>query len=119
MYVFVLIRNTAKRSYPFYLSVLQGVQPYAADEKMLTMKGFVYTPRTDSPNGYVKDYEIYVSEDNNSWTKIHSGTFARDGRPQKIIFQKPVRARYIRFYALNEQGGAEYASGAEFSLITE
>ncbi|MBR6374762.1 MAG: discoidin domain-containing protein [Alloprevotella sp.] len=87
--------------------------------QMQTMKGFVYTPRTDSPNGYVKDYEIYVSEDNNSWTKIHSGTFARDGRPQKIIFQKPVRARYIRFYALNEQGGAEYASGAEFSLITE
>ena len=87
--------------------------------QMQKMKGFVYTPRTDSPNGYVKDYEIYVSSDNKEWTKIHSGTFSRDGRPQRVMFQKPVNARYIRFYALNEQGGAEYASGAEFSLITE
>ena len=30
------MRYTAKRSCLFYLSVLQGVQPYAADEKMLT-----------------------------------------------------------------------------------
>ena len=89
----------------------------AAQEQQ--MKGFVYTPRTDGPNGYVKDYEIYVSHDNKEWTRVHTGTFQRDGRPQRVMFAKPVRARYIRFYALNEQGGAEYASGAEFSLIAE
>ena len=27
------------------------------------MKGFVYVPRQDSPNGRIKDYEIYVSQD--------------------------------------------------------
>ncbi|MBR1594099.1 MAG: discoidin domain-containing protein [Alloprevotella sp.] len=83
------------------------------------IKGFIYTPRTDGSNGYVKDYEIYVSQDNREWTKIHSGTFQNDGRPQRVLFSKPVSARYIRFYALNEQSGAAYASGAEFGLIVE
>lgn len=89
----------------------------AAGEQRL--KGFVYTPRTDSPNGYVKDYEIYVSSDNKTWNKVHAGAFVRDGRPQRVMFGQPVLARYIRFYALSEQGGAEYASGAEFSVIVE
>ena len=35
------------------------------------------------------------------------------------MFSKPVKARYIRFRALNEQNGQDFASGAEFSLIAE
>ena len=84
-----------------------------------TIKGFVYTPRKDSPNGYVKDYEIYVSDDAQNWKKVHAASFKREGQPHKVLFAQPVRARYIRFYALNEQGGAEYASGAEFGIIVE
>ncbi|MBR1711819.1 MAG: discoidin domain-containing protein [Alloprevotella sp.] len=84
-----------------------------------TMAGFIYTPRTDSPNGRVKDYEIYLSTDNKQWTKAHSGTFPDEARPQRVLFKAPQRARYIRFYALSEQRGAEYASGAEFSVIAE
>ena len=35
------------------------------------------------------------------------------------MFKKPVKARYIRFNALSEQNGNDFASGAEFSLIAE
>jgi len=90
----------------------------AASEK--NMKGFIYTPRTDSSNGMVKDYEIYVSQDGKEWGEpVKKGAFERSGEPQKVLFDKPVKARYIRFRALSEQRGNDYASGAEFNLIAD
>lgn len=90
----------------------------AAETK--TMKGFVYTPRQDGPNGRVKDYEIYVSQDGKTWgTPIVKGSFKNSEADQRVMFKKPVKARYIRFNALSEQNGNDFASGAEFSLIAE
>ena len=90
----------------------------AASEK--NMKGFIYTPRTDSSNGMVKDYEIYVSQDGKEWGEpIKKGTLERSSEPQKVLFDKPVKARYIRFRALSEQYGYDFASGAEFNLIAD
>ena len=90
----------------------------AASEK--NMKGFIYTPRMDSSNGQVKDYEIYVSQDGKEWGEpVMKGAFERSGEPQKVMFEKPVKARYIRFRALSEQRGNDYASGAEFNLIAD
>ena len=84
------------------------------------MKGFIYTPRMDSYNGYIKDYEIYVSQDGQEWGEpVLKGSFERTGEAHKVMFEKPVKARYIRFRALSEQRGNDYASGAEFGLIAE
>ena len=84
------------------------------------MKGFVYTPRQDGSNGRVKDFEIFVSQDGKEWGEpIMKGTFKNSGEPQKVMFAKPVKGRFIRFRALNEQNGNDYASGAEFGLIAE
>lgn len=88
--------------------------------EMKLMKGFTFLPRQSGSNGWVKDYEIYVSQDGKSWGEpIAKGTFANTGELKKVMFNKPVRARYIRFRALNEQHGQDYASGAEFQLIAE
>lgn len=85
-----------------------------------TMKGFVYTARQDNPNGRVKDYEIYVSQDGKNWGEpITKGSMKNTAEPQRVLFAAPVKARYVRFRALNEVGGNDYASGAEFSLIAE
>ena len=85
-----------------------------------TMKGFTFLPRQDGSNGWVKDYEIYVSQDGKNWGEpIAKGTFANNAELKKVMFGKPVRARYIRFRALSEQHGQDYASGAEFQLIAE
>lgn len=89
----------------------------AGREKL--MKGFTYLPRQDGPNGRVKAYEIYVSNDAKTWTKVCDGAFPNAAKEQKVMFRSPVKARYIRFMALSEQGGRDYASGAEFGLIAE
>ena len=90
----------------------------AAEPKL--MKGFTMLPRQSGSNGWVKDYEIYVSQDGKNWGEpIYKGTFAANAELKRVMFSKPVKARYIRFRALNEQNGQDFASGAEFSLIAE
>ena len=90
----------------------------AAEVKV--MKGFTYQPRLDGPNGCVKDYAIYVSQDGKTWGEpVMKGTFANDQTTKRVMFSKPVKARYIRFEALSEQTGQDFASGAEFSLIAD
>lgn len=90
----------------------------AAETK--TMKGFTYLPRQSGRNGWVKDYEIYVSQDGKNWGEpVAKGTFENNEKLKKVMFAKPVKARYIRFRALSEQSGQEFASGAEFTLIAE
>ena len=90
----------------------------AAEPKL--MKGFTFLPRQSGQNGWVKDYEVYVSQDGKSWGEpVCKGTFAANGELKRVMFSKPVKARYIRFRALNEQNGQDFASGAEFSLIAE
>ena len=89
--------------------------------KQKVIKGFSYLARQDgSLNGCIKDYEIYVSNDNKNWGEpVAKGSFEKTAKLQKVIFGKPVKARYVRLRALNEQSGQDYASGAEFTLVTE
>ena len=89
--------------------------------KQKVIKGFAYLARQDgSRNGCIKDYEIYVSNDNKTWGEpVAKGSFEKTAKLQKVMFGKPVKARYVRLRALNEQSGQEYASGAEFTLVTE
>ncbi|MQN79457.1 DUF4981 domain-containing protein [Prevotella copri] len=89
--------------------------------KQKVIKGFTYLTRQDgSLNGCIKDYEIYVSNDNKTWGEpVAKGSFEKTAKLQKVMFGKPVKARYVRLRALNEQSGQDYASGAEFTLVTE
>ena len=89
--------------------------------KQKVIKGFSYLARQDgSLNGCIKDYEIYVSNDNKTWGEpILKGHFEKTAKLQKVMLNKPVKARYFRLRALNEQNGQDYASGSEFTLITE
>lgn len=84
------------------------------------MKGFYYQPREGSTNGWVKDYEIYVSQDGRNWgDPIVKGTFDSTGGVKRVFFPETVTARYIRFNTLSEQHGQDYASGAEFGILVE
>ena len=89
--------------------------------KQKVIKGFTYLARQDgSLNGCIKDYEIHVSNDNKTWGEpVAKGSFEKTAKLQKVMFGKPVKARYVRLRALNEQSGQDYASGAEFTLVTE
>ena len=103
-------------------SITMGIFPHWVDfdaGKEKTIKGFTYLPRQDgSPNGRVRDYEIYVSHDGKEWgTPVAKGTFSNDAKLHTVQLDRPVKARYIRFTALSEQRGADYACGAEFGII--
>ena len=97
--------------YPHWVDFDAGTQK--------TIKGFTYMARQDGNlNGCIKDYEIYVSNDNKLWGEpIAKGRFEKTAKRQKVMFDKPVKARYIRLRALNEQDGQDYASGSEFTLV--
>ncbi len=83
-----------------------------------TVKGFSYLPRQDGgTNGIIKDFEISISNDGKNWKSIKKGTFSSGSSMKKILFDAPVKMRYIRFTALSSQNGADFAGGAEFELI--
>lgn len=85
-----------------------------------TLKGFTYMPRQNSSNGNVKDYTVQVSTDGKEWSApVAQGTFANNRSTKKVLFDTPVKARYIRFTARSAQNGEEYASGAEFTVLAE
>ena len=89
----------------------------AADETMI--KGFKYMPRQDGGNnGNIKDYTIQVSNDGKNWGEpVAKGTFDSSSKVKVVTFEKPVKARFVRFTGLNSQNGQDFGSGAEFELI--
>ena len=83
-----------------------------------TVKGFSYLPRQDGGNnGNIKDYEISISMDGKDWKSVKKGAFAAGSAIKRVLFDAPVKMRYIRFTALSSQNGADFAAGAEFELI--
>ena len=89
--------------------------------KEILVTGISYLPRSDEyKTGDVKDFSVSVSNDGQHWEEVHKGTFPlKDGSPQKAIFAKPVKARYLRFTALSEQYGQDYVSGAELQILID
>lgn len=91
----------------------------AGETRMI--KGFTYLPRQDgSGNGDIKGYKLQVSDDGKTWSDtVAQGEFVKSKKEQKVMLQKPVKARYIRFTALSSQNGTDFASGAEFSVLAD
>ena len=87
---------------------------------MKSITGFTYLPRQGNPNGHIKNYRLQVSQDGKNWSEpVAEGAFERDFKLKRIMLDKPVKARYIRFTALSSQSGDDFASGAELSILAE
>lgn len=85
-----------------------------------TIKGFTFLPRQGGGNGDIKDYSIHVSLDGKEWgDPIHQAAFDRGNKLKRVIFDKPAKARYVRFTALSEQRGQDFASGAEIMILED
>ena len=86
-----------------------------------TIKGFTYLPRQDGgANGNIKGYRVQMSNDCKTWSApVAEGEFQRSSNLQRVMLQKPQRARYLRFTALSSQNGLDFASGAEFTVLAE
>jgi beta-galactosidase len=84
----------------------------------LNIEGVRYVARADNENGHVKDYEIYLSGDGQEWGKpAAKGSFRGDASNEVVQLRKTIRARYVKFVALNEQNGQPFARVAELEAI--
>ncbi len=85
------------------------------------IKGFSYLPRQDGGNnGDIKNYEIHISMDGKNWGKpVKKGRFDRSKKEKRVIFNKPVKGRFVRFTAKSSQNGQDFAGGAEFSVLAD
>lgn len=83
-----------------------------------TIKGFTYLPRHNSSNGNIKDYQLQVSNDGKNWGEIIvKGSFENNQEEKRVMFTKPVKARYVRFTALSSQNGDDFATGSEIKIL--
>ncbi len=91
----------------------------AGEERQL--KGMTYLPRQDGSNiGDIKEYEVYLSSDGEHWDKpVVKGVFDNSKNEKRISFTGKKKARYIKFVALSEQNGRDYASGAEMTILSD
>lgn len=85
-----------------------------------SIAGVTYLPRQDgSTNGDIRDYALSVSSDGETWQEVARGTMERSRSRQTLRFGHPMRSRYVRFTALSSQSGADFASGAELTVLSE
>lgn len=87
-------------------------------QKSMQLTGLLYTPRQDMENGRIGRYEVFVSDDLKSWEEPAArGMFAPGSDSQAITFAKVQRGRFIRFVALSELNGHNFAAIADLDLI--
>ena len=103
------MRGVTVASYPHDIRINLGGERH--------LKGITY--RGAAVEGtHVKDYEVYVSQDGNSWgTPVARGTFEKNSDLQRVLFFSPARARYIRLVALSSHDGGDFAAVSEIDII--
>jgi len=82
-----------------------------------TFNAVAYLPRQDGPNGRVGDYRFAISSDATNWTSVAEGRFPRGEARQVVNLKARVTARYLRFVALTELNGQDFASAAEIDIV--
>ncbi len=86
--------------------------------QLTEFSGFKYYPRKDGINGYIAEYEFFVSDDRKAWgNAIAKGRFRKSDQPQTVLLEKPQTAKFIRFVALRGFNGQKWASMAELELV--
>ena len=97
--------------------------PHTLEFELLTpqsLTGFTQLPRQDgNANGRIRKYEVSTSDDRKAWKIAKEGEFPNKSGLNTVAFDSPVKARYVRFTAVSEQAGNDFASAAEIVFITE
>jgi hypothetical protein len=84
----------------------------------VTVKGIKLQSRQDNYyDGYIKDYEIYNSNNGVDWSLSKKGSLSNNKLEQVILFPTIVTTRYIKIVALNDFLNTTNAAISEISLI--
>ncbi|KQL34424.1 discoidin domain-containing protein [Psychrobacillus sp. FJAT-21963] len=73
-----------------------------------------YLPRPSGSNGNITGYNVYVSTDGVTFTKVASGTWANDNA-EKVATFDPTDASYVKLEATTGVNG--WAAAAEISVL--
>jgi hypothetical protein len=84
----------------------------------VAIEGLNYTPRQDMSNGWIYEYQVYVSEDGKDWDNpCADGTFQKGRSDKTISFDEIATGRFVRFVALSGFDGQPFAAIAELDII--
>ena len=89
-------------------------------KKIYKVTAFTYLARQDgNSNGMVKAYEVYLSLDKTTWTKVASGEFKNTTAQQTAKLTTSTAGRYLKFVAKSEINGNAWTSAAEIGIEAE
>ena len=78
---------------------------------------FSYLPRQVGTNGRMKDYQLYVSTDGQTWgTPVSTGSLLEGTAETKLTFT-PKTGRYVKLLGLNAWNGAVFGGAAELNVF--
>ncbi|MFH0992652.1 MAG: discoidin domain-containing protein [bacterium] len=85
----------------------------------MVIQGFLCTPRQDGHNGgWIEEAVFSLSNDGKNWGgSVVRASFDKTRAVKKVILEKPLAARFIRFVATRGIDGQRYASLAELKVI--
>ena len=101
----------------------QGTAPSPPHEIVIDLgmkaelSGITILPRQDQENGRIGEFEVLCALDDTNWTSVAKGKFSGDQGLERVIFDKPREARFVRLVALSEVKGNPWSSLAEFDVI--
>ncbi|MHB1306062.1 MAG: discoidin domain-containing protein [Limisphaerales bacterium] len=84
-----------------------------------TLEGLTLLPRADGQNGWIRDYAVYLSLDDEQWGEaVAQGQLDQNAAGKEIRFEKPATGKYLKFVAQSSFDARQpYASLAELDLI--
>jgi hypothetical protein len=101
--------STGSDPYPHEIQIDLG--------ELFNVHEFTYFPRQTGQNGWIDEYELYISEDADNWGPADTiGRFEKSSAPHLVVLHTPATGRYIRLVALSEVNGNAWASAAEFDI---
>jgi hypothetical protein len=88
----------------------------------MTCRGLYVLPRQDGGwNGVINSFAVFTSADSVSWGEpVIEGAFEYEGNPrqvQQVLFDEPVRARYLKLVAKSSVKGDPFSSAAEIAVL--
>ncbi|MBP8129865.1 MAG: discoidin domain-containing protein [Candidatus Hydrogenedentes bacterium] len=80
--------------------------------------GLRLLPRQDVANGFIREYELYVGNDGETWGRpAAAGTLENGPESKEIRLHTPVEGQYLRFVALSGHGNDCFAAIAELQPV--
>lgn len=90
--------------------------------EIISVKGFVYTPRSDANrNGTILRYRLELGLDGKTWQQVVETEFqnmVNNPTERRVDFEQSYQAHYLRLTALSEITGQAWASAAELDVIS-